>query len=171
MFEWIASIGHWAWLSAGLVLVFIELLAPGAFFLWLGISAGVVGIITWIFLDMGWEYEFAIFAVLSVGSVLAARIYLRRNPIQTDEPLLNRRGSQYVGRRFTLGEPIEHGRGKIHVDDTMWKIEGEDMPAGASVEVTGLEGVVLRVAPVGDGAPAAAEPKPEEDRQAEGGQE
>ena len=53
-------------------------------------------------------------------------------------------------RGFFVAEPIEHGRGKIRVDDTTWKIEGEDSPAGSQVRVIGVDGVMLRVERVTD---------------------
>ena len=59
----------------------------------------------------------------------------------------SQRGTQYIGRVFTLAEPIADGRGRLHVDDTMWKIEGDDVPAGTQVRVTGVDGVVLKVEP------------------------
>ena len=76
------------------------------------------------------------------------RRFLRTTPIQTDRPLLNQRAAQYVGRVFTLAEPIVNGRGKIRVDDSTWRVEGDDCPVGARVRVTDAEGVVLRVVPV-----------------------
>jgi hypothetical protein len=40
--------------------------------------------------------------------------------VESDQPKLNRRGEQYVGRTFTLEEPIVNGHGKIRVDDSTW---------------------------------------------------
>ena len=115
---------HW-WIAAALLLV-LEIFAPGAIFLWLGISAVVVGFLLWGIPSMSWEIQIVIFAILSVVNVLAWRMYLRKNPIKTDQPVLNRRGHQYVGRVFTLTEPIVNGVGKIKVDDTTWKVSGMD---------------------------------------------
>ena len=92
------------------------------------------------------EVQFLIWAVLSVAAVVGSRLYLRRHPIETDRPTLNRRGEQYIGRHFTLEEPIVNGLGKIRVDDSTWKIEGPDaLPAGCKVKVTDVEGTVLKV--------------------------
>lgn len=136
---------YWGWWILGIVLVVLEVLAPGAVFLWMGIAAGVVGLIVFIAPDLAWEHQLLIFAVLSVASILIARRYLKSRPIETDQPSLNRRGSQYIGRVFTLAEPIVDGRGRLHVDDTMWKIEGSDMNQGAKIVVTAVDGVVLVV--------------------------
>ncbi len=59
--------------------------------------------------------------------------------------MLNRRGAQYVGRLFTLEQPIVNGVGKLRVDDTTWKIIGEDCPVGTRVRVSGVESTVLKV--------------------------
>nr|WP_304956652.1 NfeD family protein [endosymbiont of Lamellibrachia barhami] len=94
---------------------------------------------------MEWEYQLLAFAAFSIINILIARAILQRRPIKTDQPNLNRRGAQYTGRVFTLDHPIINGEGKIHVDDSTWKIRGADCPAGTQVKVVGDEGVVLRV--------------------------
>ena len=135
----------WHWWSLGAILLIVELLAPGMFFLWMGESAFVVGAIIWLFPGMDEEYQVMLFSVLSVISILAARRFLKRRPIESDRPFLNQRTAQYVGRVFTLEEAIINGRGKIRVDDSTWRVEGEDCPAGAKVRVVDAEGVILKV--------------------------
>lgn len=149
---------HWSWWIAGIGFVVLEAFVPGAVFLWMGVAAGIVGFVVFFAPDMGWQYQFLIFAVLSIASILVARRYLRNRPIVTDRPGLNRRGSQYVGRVFTLAEPIVNGRGRLHVDDTMWKIEGPDVPTGSRVRVSGEDGVILQV--VVEGPADTVEPAP-----------
>jgi len=123
----------------------LEVFAPGAVFLWLGISAGVVGSLLYFIPGIDWEYQLLIFSLLSIVSILLWKKYQTKNPVQTDQPQLNRRGSQYIGRLFTLDEPIVNEVGKIHVDDTIWKIQGEDCPANSRVRVTGVDGTILLV--------------------------
>lgn len=141
------GMNHWEWFIAGILLVILEAFAPGAVFLWMGVAAIVVGVVVFVFDDIEWRYQLLLFAVLSVVSIVVSRRYLRRHPIQTDRPGLNRRGEQYVGRMFTLKDAIVDGRGRLHVDDTMWKVEGPDAPAGTRVRVSGIDGVVLKVEP------------------------
>lgn len=143
--EWLGAVTYWHWLVLGVVFIILEVFSPAAFFLWLGIGAGLVGILLLAVPDLAWEWQVLAFAVLSVASVLAGRSYLKRHPIKTDQPTLNRRGEQYIGRTITLEAPIVNGVGKIRVDDTSWKINGPDCQAGTKVEVTGVEGVVLQV--------------------------
>ena len=144
-FSWIGKLDYWGWGIIGLVFVIIEVMVPGVLFLWLGLAAFAVGAVVLILPDVSWQIQGLLFAVLSVVSVIAGRAYLKRNPLQTEDANLNRRGHQYVDRIFTLDEPIVNGIGKLNVDDTTWKIEGSDMQAGAKVKVTGVDGVVLMV--------------------------
>ena len=142
----LAGIEFWHWWVAAIGLIVVETLAPGAIFLWLGVSAAVVGAILLAAPELSWEYQLLIFAVLSVGSVIGWRAYHKRHPTETDLPNLNRRGEQYVGRLITLDDPIVNRVGKVRLDDTSWKVEGDDLPAGARIEVVGVDGVVLKVA-------------------------
>ena len=135
----------WHWWVLGIILIILELFLPGAFFLWMGIAAGLVGLLLVVVPSLAWQYQIIWFAILSVVSIVVWRIYLNKHPTPTDKPTLNKRGEQYVGRTFTLDEPIVNGVGKIRVDDTMWKIEGEDCAGGTRVQVTQVNGAVLRV--------------------------
>ncbi len=143
--EWADDVVFWHWLVLGVLLVILEVFSPAAFFLWMGIAAGVVGLLLWLVPGLGWEFQLLVFAVLSVATIALWRLHLSRHPTPTDQPRLNRRGEQYVGRVFTLDEPIVNGQGKIRVDDSTWKIEGVDCEPGTRVEVTGVDGVVLQV--------------------------
>ena len=146
MTEFLEALEFWHWLVFGVALAIIEVFAPGAFFLWLGISAAVVGSILWLIPGMSWELQVLIFAILSFASVVVARRYLKAHPLETDLPNLNQRGQQYVGRVFTLTAPVVNGRGKIQVDDSTWKITCEDCEAGTKVRINGVDGVVLSAA-------------------------
>lgn len=136
---------YWHWWTLGGVMIVLEILAPGSFYLWMGIASGIVGFILLLEPSLGWQYQFMVFSVFSIVSIAASRLYLQRRPITTDRPTLNHRGEQYVGRQFTLQHPIVNGTGKIHVDDSIWKIHGEDCDVGELVRVTGVDGTILLV--------------------------
>lgn len=136
---------YWHWFILAAILIILEVFAPGAFMLWIGIAAGVVGAVLYFIPSMTWEYQFILFSVASVGSIIAWRSYRAGHPTTTDEPTLNRRGAQYVGRVFTLDAPIVNGVGKIRVDDSTWKIEGVDCDSGTKVKVVGIDNTVLKV--------------------------
>lgn len=136
---------YWHWWLLGIVFLILEVFAPGVFFMWMGIAAGIVGVITWLLPDIGWQWQVLGFALLSVVTVVMGRKWLVRHPIVSEQPNLNRRGEQYVGRTFTLEAPIINGQGKITVDDSTWKIRGPDCDAGDNVKVIDVDGVVLIV--------------------------
>jgi membrane protein implicated in regulation of membrane protease activity len=135
----------WYWWVLAIVCLVIELLIPAFFFLWMSVSALITGIIVWLIPSLSMEIQVLIFSVLSIISIVAWRIYGKKITIATDQPLLNRRGSQYVGRTFNLHEPIVNGQGKIKVDDTIWKVYGEDCDIHSKVKVLASRGTVFDV--------------------------
>ena len=143
--EWINEIIYWHWLILAVALIILEILIPGAYFLWMGISAVVVGAAMFVFPQMAILVQVLIFAILSVITVMLYRSYRKKNPLVTDEPALNRRGEKYIGQSFTLKEPIVNGVGNIKVDDSTWKIKGFDIDAGETVRVVAVEGTTLIV--------------------------
>ncbi|WP_037493720.1 NfeD family protein [Sneathiella glossodoripedis] len=142
---WIAELGYWSWWTLAIILVILEIFAPTFFLLWLGVAAALVGFAVLFFPSMSWEYQWGLFALFSIVSLLLARMFLKRNPGVEDNFKLNQRGAQYVGRTFTLVEAIDNGRGKIHVDDSQWTVSGPELPAGSKVTVTGHDGTLLIV--------------------------
>ncbi|MBE0533039.1 MAG: NfeD family protein [Rhodospirillales bacterium] len=142
-----SEISFWHWFILGIVLTIVEVAAPGVVFLWLGIAAGVTGLIMLAVDGLTWQIQTLLFAGLSLVSVVSGRLWLRRHPTATDHPTLNRRGEQHIGRVFTLDAPIVNGVGKIRVNDATWKVTGEDLPTGTRVKVIAAEGTILRVEP------------------------
>jgi membrane protein implicated in regulation of membrane protease activity len=139
MFERIfTELGPWTWMVLGLVLLILEIMAPGVFLLWIGIAALVVGAITlalWSSTFWVWQAQVVLFLVLSlVAAYYGKKIMDGRNEV-SDLPLLNQRGAQMIGRTATLSEPIREGRGRIQLGDTLWRVSGPDLPAGARVRV------------------------------------
>jgi membrane protein implicated in regulation of membrane protease activity len=135
----------WYWWAFGGLLVIIEAFAPGFMFVWLGAAAGLVGLLLVIWPGLGLSYQLLIYAGLLILCAFGWRWYQRARPLVTDQPNLNRRGSQYLGRRFRLVAPIVNGRGRIEVGDSSWAVAGPDLAAGQIVEVTGVDGAVLQV--------------------------
>ncbi len=143
--EWLDQVVFWHWwMLAGLLLIF-ELTAPAFFFLWLGIAAAAVGLILLVFPSIGLETQLVLFSIASVLSIIIWRKYRESRPLKTDQPNLNRRGHQYIGRVFSLNNPIINGEGKVTVDDSTWRVKGPDLPAGTSIKVTGVDGVIFTV--------------------------
>ena len=139
------TIEFWHWFALGFGLLVLEMFLPTGFvLLWVGVGAVIVGAVAWLAPGMGWEAEFILWGVLSVASVLVWRRF-RPMSFESERPTLNRRGHSYVGRTFTLGEPIINGVGKLRVDDSQWRVSGPDAPAGVRVRVIAAEGGGLTV--------------------------
>ena len=140
---------HYGWWLIALVLIGAELVVPGYFMLWIGIAAAVMGALVLIVPDMGALAQAFAFAVLAIISCVIYWKFVRLELSKaTDQPLLNRRAEQYVGRRYVLDTAIVNGQGKARVGDSHWLVEGPDLPAGVTIEVVGVEGATLKVQPV-----------------------
>jgi hypothetical protein len=144
MLQWIVSLGTWIWFILAALLLLIEVIAPGMFMLWLGLSAILVGIIS-AMVVWSWPAQLIAFAVFAIAAVPIWRRLARRVEQPGDSPFLNRRTEGYVGREFTLDKPIVNGVGAVHIDDTIWRVSGPDCPAGSRVRVASADGANLTV--------------------------
>lgn len=141
MFE----IDFWIWWILGGVLLLAELALPGAFLLWVGIAAILVGFVDYIW-PLSFQVQLVVFAVFSILSVLLGKKIMHSPSKDKDEYItLNERGEQYIGGVYVLTKAIEEGRGKAKVGDSEWLVSGPDLPKGARVKVVGVEGTVLQV--------------------------
>jgi hypothetical protein len=145
MLGWIASFGGWSWVVLGLVLIGGEMIAPGAFLVWLGLAALVTGVVVGA-TGMAWQGAALVFAGLCVVSVLAGRMLTRRKGDEPDAATgLNDRGRQLVGKVFRLEATMIGGEGRIRVGDSSWRITGPELLAGAEVKVVRVDGATLVV--------------------------
>jgi hypothetical protein len=142
----ITNLGIWNWFILGGILLAIEVLAPGKFMLWLGLSALLVGIIS-LFVDWPWQMQFVAFAVFAIASIPIWHRVGRRIEAPVDQPFLNRRSEAFVGQVFTLEKPIVNGSGTVRIGDTVWRVTGPDVSAGSRVKVTRADGATLFVEP------------------------
>lgn len=144
----VLELGPWNWVVLGFILLAIEILAPGFFLIWIGLAAIVTGVLS-IFLAgadfWSWQIQMLVFAVLVIVSVIVGRRIMNDKSSESDEPLLNLRAEQLVGRTATLIEPITNGQGRVKLDDTTWRISGPDLPAGSQVRVIAIDGGRLSV--------------------------
>ena len=147
----LGELGPWNWIVLGLVLLVLEILLPGVFLLWIGIAALIVGAVSltlWTSAFWSWEIQVVVFLVLSVVAAFAGRKIMSKRGDDSDQPLLNRRSQQLIGRTATLKEPIAEGFGRIQLGDTVWRVSGPDLPAGAKVRVISVTDSELVVAAV-----------------------
>ncbi|QCK84992.1 NfeD family protein [Phreatobacter aquaticus] len=144
----ITHMGAWGWIALAAVLVIAEMLAGGYFLLWLGSAAVATGLIFLAWPAAGWQAQISVFAVLSLASVAAWFSFARNTkPTSSDQPDLNERLSSLVGREFLLEEPIQAGRGRVRIADSVWSVAGPDCASGTRVTVRAVDGATLVVTP------------------------
>jgi membrane protein implicated in regulation of membrane protease activity len=138
---------HWVWLTLGVVLAAAEMLAPGVYLLWLGLAAIVTGVMTWV-LGMSVPVQVLDFVFVSLIAAFSARRLLAETPIESADPLMNRRGARMIGHDAVVVQPIEHGSGKVRYGDGEWLARGPELPAGQRVRIVGCDGATLLVEPL-----------------------
>lgn len=135
------------WVIAGILLLITEMIAPGAYLMFIGGAALFTGLLGYA-LPLPLIAELAIFAASSVASVYVAKRWFEVYPILSSSPLLNSRIAQMVGQTVEVVEPIEGGTGRVKVGDSVWSASGPDSDAGAKMRITGAEGNCLTVEPI-----------------------
>lgn len=145
--EFLDQMVFWHWWVVAIILVVAEMFTMSLFAMFIAIAAALVGFVSWAMPEMSWTSEVVLFSVLSLASIVGWHFYRKANPpAKTDQPALNKRGHQYVGRTFTLDAAMSNGSGKIKVDDSTWKIEADnDFKKGDKVKVVSIEGTILKV--------------------------
>src|SRR5262245_7211208 len=142
--EVLQHLGAWSWMILAAILFALELTAPGIFFMRLGFAAIVTGVAA-VGFDVGWQWQLIWFGLLSLAAILFATKYLRKYPLQSERPLLNERAVQHIGESHDLVDPIVNGRGSVKIGDSIWRVQGPELPKGARVKVVGADGTLLKV--------------------------
>ena len=146
MSEMFVTLGTWNWLIFGVVLMALELIAPGVFLFWLGLAALLTGLASFAFAP-SWQVQILMFAVFAAAAVPVWRRVARNSAAgNVHSPFLNKRADALVGRVFTLEKPIVDGAGTVRIDDTVWRVAGPDAPAGSRVKIVQADGASLTVA-------------------------
>ena len=130
------------WIVAGLLCAAAEMLAPGVFLLPLGAAAVVAGALTAAF-GLGWEAQWAAFAVC-VAALVGAAIALRRSrPAAAD--LVNGPHANLIGATCRA-LAFDGTEGRVALGDGEWLARSTRTPAaGETLRVIGLEGTTLLV--------------------------
>ena len=140
------TLGTWNWLIFGVILMVLELGAPGVFLFWLGLAALLTGLISFVYTP-SWQIQILMFAVFATAAVpVWRRLWRLSAGVSADNPFLNKRADALVGRVFTLEKPIVDGTGTVRIDDTVWRVAGPDAPAGSRVKIVQANGASLTVA-------------------------
>ncbi|OBT08620.1 hypothetical protein A9264_05125 [Vibrio sp. UCD-FRSSP16_10] len=146
MIELLQQVNHWHWLALGLALLCFELLGTAGYFLWLGISALIVGLLLTL-LPLGWQMQWMSFATFSLVTTWLWWRYQKGKDKQDEKTTtLNKRSQSLIGQFTTLTEDFPVGKGRIQLGDTSWSaVSEQSITAGTAVEVYKVEGIVLYI--------------------------
>lgn len=146
--DWLDGLqAHWIWLTLGVVLAGAEMLLPGVYLTWLALAAIATGALTAV-LGLSLPYQVLDFVCFALIFVFSARRFLRDQPIESADPLMNRRGARLVGETAVVVQAIENGSGRVKLGDSEWLVRGPDAAAGERVRVSGSDGATLLVEPL-----------------------
>ncbi len=138
----------YAWAGLALVLIAAETVIPGAFLMWLGFAAGVMFLLVLVAPGIPLLGQAVLFTLLSFLFVYVYRRWFRDRDRRSDQPTLNKRTAQLVGRMVTLEQPVIGGSGRVQIADAYWDVSGPDLPVGTAVRIIGAQGMTLLVEPV-----------------------
>lgn len=138
----------WLWLGLGIVLLGVELLSPGGFYvLFFGMAAIAVGVMAGLKLAGPAWAQWLLFSALAIVSMLVFR-----------DPLLKKIGPKpsdgrpvdaLVGEIATTVEPIALGAiGRVELRGTTWtarNADRADLPAGRRCRVEQVDGLLLLI--------------------------
>lgn len=139
--------GDVLWLILGVLLLIAEMIAPGAYLMFLGGAAILTGLLSFA-LPLPIALQVLIFAASSIASVYVAKRWFDVYPILSSAPLLNARVAQMIGQTVEVIEPIEGGSGRVKVGDSVWSATGPDAEVGVRMKIVGAEGNRLSVEPL-----------------------
>ncbi len=145
MEEFTLILQDWHWLVLALLLIGAETLGTGGFLIGLALAAFLMSVLIY-FLDITWQWQLVYYALTSLLFTWVYWRFFRGFNDKTDQPTINDRAAQLIGRRLILDEPIMQGQCRVQIGDTRWKIKAaQDYPVGTEVEVIKSEGMELLV--------------------------
>ncbi|KAE9534596.1 NfeD family protein [Ursidibacter arcticus] len=133
------------WLILGFLLCILEIIISGVFIIWWGGAAIVVAITVALYpIPLSWQLS--IFAILAIIFSLIWWKYQHSKDIRDDEnSTLNAREHHMLGVQGAIVELLENGIARGKFGDTTWRVIGENLQVGDSVQVNKVDGITLFV--------------------------
>jgi membrane protein implicated in regulation of membrane protease activity len=141
MFAW------WTWLLVGLILIAIELISPGGFFiLFFGVGALVVGVLDLLGFSLGLPWQVLLFLALSIAGLL-----IFRKPMKEwfSHMVPSGKVDTLIGEVAQAMEDIPAGGlGKVELRGSAWNahnLGASVIPRAARCRVENVDGLTLQV--------------------------
>ena len=130
------------WFIAGAAMILFEIVVPGFVLVWFGIGAIAAGIAA--FLGAGYTVQFIVFFVVSIGSLIPAKIFLKK---KEEEPSLRVGAERVIGMKGIVTKEISPSEfGEVKIEGELWiASSGEEIQKGEWVVVEKIEGTHLVV--------------------------
>ncbi len=148
---------EYIWLALAALLALAELFVPGVFLIWVAAAAAVTGILS-LFIDLTVAGQLTVFGLSTIIAVLGGRRWYLTHNVESENPLLNNRSAQLIGRTVTVIEAISATSGRAKVADGEWPARGPDMEKGAIAKVASVESGVLQLEALESPVPLEAKP-------------
>ena len=146
MIELFTQLTGWHWAALGIILLILEALGAGGFLIGAAISSFITALFVIFSGDPDWKIQITLFSVLAVLLSIIYWYKFKNFNFRSDQPMLNDRAAQFIGRKFILAEAITNGQGRIQIGDTFWKLRSDDdLAVSTKIEVTGNDGMTLLV--------------------------
>jgi len=136
----------WLWLIGGVLLLILEVIAPGFFLVFIGAAAIATGLFTVLF-GLGTAAQLALFVLYALVAVMLGRRFYANRTADSTDPLLNDRAGRLVGKVVSVVSDVDDHNGRVRVGDSEWSARGGPAAAGERVRITGIDGNCLTVEP------------------------
>lgn len=107
---------------------------------WLGIGAGITGLLMLASPQSFWQWQFPIIVLLLLIAPLFFDLSSGVKELFNTSP-----GQHFIGEVIILERPITKGMGSINLQKEEWKIAGPDCDAGTRVKIVGVDEKQLHV--------------------------
>lgn len=147
LFEQFGAHPFWIWAALAGALLAAEVATGSGWMLWPAASAGVVALLLLAFPAMPTHLAVLLFAVITITATLLSRRYLMQRTlpggVDINDPM-----SRVIGFRGKAVTEFKGGEGRVFVDGKEWAAKADvAVGSGDSIEVTAVDGAVLRIRP------------------------
>lgn len=135
----------WHWLTLGFGLLIAEILIPGVFLLWWGLSAIIIAAMA-LFIGLPLATLIVTYAILALILSFVWWKYQHKKDLKDQiHTSLNQRNNSMIGSIGIVREINLNGIGRGHFGDTTWRIQGKNLHIEDQIEVYKVEGITLFV--------------------------
>lgn len=115
----------------------------GSWETWLGIGAGLTGLLMLLNPDGIWRWQFLLVVLGVLAAPLLADLLGELKKVFTEYP-----GKQFIGQVVTLEQAMVEGAGSIRLDNQEWQLAGADCPAGTQARIIAIKDRTLYITPL-----------------------